>query len=161
MALSDFTPESRPVVVNGKALFNVAGLSLDSLAVLVRTHMPDLEAIFDMVMVEGLPDEGWGEHLARISTGLASQAPGLVANIIVTAQVDEPVSEQLIGIARRLPFPVQVEALTNIGALTFDEAGGVKKAVESLLVMLSSLRGKVPTPKNQHSSEPTSESAAT
>lgn len=161
MALSDFIPESRPVVVNGKALFNVAGLSLDSLAVLVRTHMPDLEAIFDMIMVEGLPDEGFAEHLTRISMGLASQAPGLVSNMIAQAQVDEPVTVALIDIARRLPFPVQVEALTNIGALTFDEAGGVKKAVESLLLMLSSLRGKAPTPTKAPSSEPTSESAAT
>lgn len=158
MALSDFIPESRPVVVNGKALFNVAGLSLDSLAVLVRTHLPDLEAVFDIVMVDGAADTSFQEHLIRVASGLAVQAPGLVANIIAQAS-GEPLTPALIETARRLPFPVQVDAMTSIGSLTFDEAGGVKKAIESLLMLLGNLRTKplATTPnQNQGSSETTS-----
>lgn len=141
MALTDFVPERRPVSLDGKALFSVEGLSLDTLAVLVKTHLPDLEYVFDIVMKNEREGETLGQHLGRISMSLAGQAPGLVANIIAVASGEE-LTPALIANARRLPFPVQVEALTNIGAMTFDEAGGVKKAVESLMILLTRLRTK-------------------
>lgn len=141
MALSDFIPERRPVLVNGKPLFSVEGLSLDTLAVLVKTHLPDLEHVFDIIVKGERADETLAEQLARVSIGLASQAPGLVANIIAVSS-GEPVTDDLIRMARRLPFPVQVDALTSIGSMTFEEVGGVKKAAESLMTLLAHLRTK-------------------
>jgi hypothetical protein len=141
MALSDFIPERRPVLVNGQALFSVEGLSLETLAVLVKTHLPDLEHVFDIIVKGERVDETFPEQLIRVSLGLATQAPGLVANIIAVAS-GEPINDELIRTARRLPFPVQVDALTTIGSMTFEEVGGVKKAAESLMSLLARLRTK-------------------
>ena len=141
MALADYVPESRPVVVNGKPLFVVEGLSLDTLAVLVKTHLPDFEAIFDIVSNGQNSDENWMDHLQRISQAVVMQAPGLAANIIAVSSTEE-LTEDLIRIARRLPFPIQVNALMEIGQLTFEEVGGVKKAMESMTTLLMRLRTK-------------------
>lgn len=141
MALSDYIPECRPVSIKGKVLFKVEGLSLDTLAVLVKTHLPDLEGVFDIVLKGERENESFRDQLFRISSGLAVKAPGLVANIIAIASTEE-LTEDLIRTAGRLPFPVQVHALTEIGSLTFEEAGGVKKSIESLMILLARLRTK-------------------
>ena len=154
MALLDYVPESRPVVVNGKPLFVVEGLSLDTLAVLVKTYLPDFDAIFDIVTNGQNSDESWMDHLQRISQAVVMQAPGLAANIIAVSSKEE-LSEELVRIARRLPFPIQVNALMEIGQLTFDEVGGVKKAMESMTALLMRLRTKMikqPPVSETHSS---------
>lgn len=151
MALADFQAERRDVMVNGKALFSVEGLSLETLALLVNTHMPDLEYVFGIVVHGERADETLPEQLLRVARGLAREAPGLVANIIAICSGEmvgkdnpahETVNAGLINQARRLPFPAQVQALEMIGTMTFEEAGGVKKAVESLMILLSRLRTK-------------------
>jgi len=151
MALADFQAERRSVMVNGKALFNVEGLSLDTLALLVSTHMPDLEYVFGIVVHGEKAGENFQQQIARVAMGLASQAPGLVANIIAICSGEmvgkenpeaEAINAELIKTARRLPFPAQVQALEHIGAMTFEEAGGVKKAIESLMNLLARLRTK-------------------
>ncbi len=141
MALSDYVPECRPVLHKGKPLFNVEGLSLEVLAVLVKTHLADLEGVFEIVLKGEKSGETWTDQLSRISTGLAVKAPGLVANIIAICSKEE-LTDELIRQAGRLPFPVQVQAMMDIGSLTFDEAGGVKKAIESLMILLARLRTK-------------------
>jgi len=141
MALSDYKPESRQVSVKGKPLFVVEGLSLDTLAVLVKTHMPDFDAIFEIVMAGEKANEPFADHLQRVSQSIVMQAPGLAANIIAIASTEE-LTEDLVRSARSLPFPVQVDALMNIGELTFEEVGGIKKAMESLMALLMRLRTK-------------------
>lgn len=145
MALSDFVPECRQVVVDGKVLFSVEAINLETLAVLVQTHFPDLEHVFAIVMDGETPGENLMSQLQRVSTGLAMKAPSLLANIIAVCST-EPFSEQLVHNARRLPFPVQVEAMMQIGSLTFDEVGGVKKAIESLIMLMARLRTTQPAP---------------
>jgi hypothetical protein len=141
MALSDFQAERREVKVNGKVLFSVEGLSLETLALLVNTHMPDLEYVFGIVVHGEKADETFQQQIARVAMGMAGQAPGLVANIIAICS-GEPLTDDLIKQARRLPFPAQVQAMEHIGSLTFEEAGGVKKAIESLMTLLARLRTK-------------------
>lgn len=141
MALADYVPECRPVLVNGKTLTSVEGLSFEALAVLVKTHMPDFDAIFEIIESGEKPLETFMEHLQRVSQNIVTQAPGLAANIIAQAAV-EPTTEAAISAARRLPFPVQVAALMDIGSLTFEEVGGVKKAMESMTALLLRLRTK-------------------
>lgn len=156
MALAEFVPESRPVMLNGKALFKVEGLSLDALAVLVRTHLPDFEAVFGIITAGEHQSESFLLHLQRIAQSMMLQCPGLVANIIAVASGEE-LTEELIATARRLPFPVQVDALIQIGTMTFEEAGGVKKAAESLTFLLMRLRTK---PLQKEADQPTPTSSA-
>ena len=139
MALSDYKPERREILVKGEPLFSVQGLSLDTLAVLVRTHMPDFEAVFDLLTQGETPTEDFFSQISRIAVSIARQAPGLAANIIAVCSGEE-VTEALVATARRLPFPTQVEAMTNIGDLTFREAGEVKKSLESLMSLIAALR---------------------
>lgn len=141
MALSDYTPECRQVMHHGKPLFTVEGLSLETLAVLVKTHLPDLESVFDIVLKGEHEEETYQDQLSRIATGLALSAPGLVSNIIAVSSGEE-LTEDLVRVAGRLPFPVQVQAMIDIGSLTFDEAGGIKKSIESLMILLVRLRTK-------------------
>jgi|GEM_PF-2254497 len=159
MALSDFVPARRPIVVNGEALFSVEGISLETLATLVSTHLPDLEAVFDILVRGETADEPFVAHLQRVSQGIALQAPGLAANIIAIASTEE-LTPALVANAKRLPFPVQVDAMMQIGALTFDEAGGVKKSVESLMILLARLRTK-PLQGMEETETPSPSSSAT
>jgi hypothetical protein len=131
MALHDYQPERREVIVNKKPLFQVQGLSLDDLSLLVRTHLPDLENITDILMgVATAP----GASLGAAAISLVSEAPGLVANTIAVASGEQDL-DALIVQARRLPFPVQVDALEKILDMTFQEVGGVKKFTEIILQM--------------------------
>lgn len=139
MAISDFTPERREIQYRGKPLFVVEGLSLDTLAVLVRTHMPDFEGVFDILAQQGT-EGNFMDQVGPIAIGIASQAPGLAANIIAACQKDEPLTEALVSATRRLPLPLQIEALCQIASLTFEEAGDIKKSMESLLVMMAKMR---------------------
>lgn len=161
MALADFIAERRDVIVNGKVLFSVEGLSLDTLASLVHTHMPDLEYVFDIIVHGEKANETFQQQITRVAVGLAKQSPGLIANIIALcsgemtrdgSEAGRQADAKLIELARRLPFPAQVAALEHIGAMTFEEAGGVKKAIESLMILLARLRTK---PQSKTTDQPT------
>lgn len=134
MALVDYQPETRVIPFKGGS-FAVKGLSLSDITNLVRYHLPDLEALFE------IGDKALGgkvditeEDVGKIALAVAEQAPGFMANLIALAA--EESSEEGIQAASKLPFPVQVMTLVTIADLTFSEVGGVKKALESVAGLL-------------------------
>ncbi len=129
MALSDYKPERRAFVLTGGE-FSVTGLTPAHLATLVRTHLSDLEALFDLIRSGVDISAGNGLQLA---SDLLTQAPGFCANIIALAS-GEPDSGPVV---ETLPFPIQVDALVAIGDLTFREVGGVKKFMEKVTILLN------------------------
>lgn len=132
MSLADYKPETLPVQLGREQSMEVQGLSLEHLAVLLREHMPDLDAVFDLFDgVENMP-QGAGQQLAMT---LISQAPGLVANVIALAANQPEHAEK----AAMLPAPVQIDALMKIGELTFTEVGGVKKFLEHIAALLKTV----------------------
>lgn len=134
MSLANFKPESR--VVKGKNYeLTVRGLCLEDLSGLLRTHMADLEHVFDLYEKQGA-DSLSTVALGKFVLALVKDAPGLVAHAIALA-CDEP---QFVENAAKLPFMAQVNALKDIGALTFEEVGGVKKFVENLSQLVDGLR---------------------
>lgn len=139
MALTDYQVERRDVVVKGKPLFQVQGLSLEGLSILVRTHLPDLEAIFDLVSRTGDLSQVADQSFDTIALTLVANAPGLTANIIAVASGEADI-EAATNAARRLPFPAQMEALIHIGELTFEEVGGIKKCGEALVKILDQIQ---------------------
>lgn len=141
MALADYIPESRPVLFKGKTLTTVEGLSFDGLAELVKTHMPDFEQMFELVERGETPNETFSDHLKRVARNIVLQAPELAAQIIAVAST-EKTDDRLVAAARRLPFDAQIQALMVIGELTFEEEGGIKKALESTMSLLLRLRTK-------------------
>ena len=74
MALSDYQPERREVIVNGKPLFSVEGLSFDGLEKLVRTHVADMEGIFDLILVGEKPGDTLNASLANLALALVTKA---------------------------------------------------------------------------------------
>lgn len=126
--LADLQFEGREYDVKGGS-FRVEGLSFESFAVLVRTHLSDLEALFALFAdVETMT----GEDVEKLALATIEQAPGFAANVIALA-AGEPTAAPA---AAKMPFPLQVQVLVDIAELTFSEVGGVKKFLPTVLRLL-------------------------
>lgn len=129
MALTDYVPETRQINL-GNVAFEVRGLNLEDLAILIRTHLPDIEAVLDLIKHS---EKIEAQTVQDMIASMVSQAPGLVANVIALA-AGEVNAQQT---AARLPALKQIEALSAVAELTFTEVGSVKKTFELLLGMLN------------------------
>lgn len=106
--------------------FAVRGLSLDDVAFLVARNKDSLSSLFDQFQEQGdLSADG----AAAFIIPLIETAPRLAAEVIACGSGDADDWE----VARRLPFPVQVEALESIIDLTFSAEGGPKKVLEAVV----------------------------
>lgn len=128
MGLSNYKPESRQVVLQGGS-FQVEGLSLEDVSVLVREHLPDLEGLFDIFQKANVSAS---TDLVPVVQSLVSQAPGFAANLIAIASREPDAAAN----AAKIPFPKQVEIILDIGDLTFKETGGIKKSWELVAALL-------------------------
>jgi hypothetical protein len=126
MALADYQPERVDIPFKGGS-FQVKGLSLDDVSVLMKHHLTDMDELLELYSRNVSQDIAVAAT-AQYAVTLVREAPALVANVLALA-AEEPDS---VDNARRLPIPTQIEALKVIGRLTFEEAGGAKKFFESL-----------------------------
>lgn len=131
MGLRDITLPTETISV-GRASFTVRGLSFDDLTSLIGRHQAALESLIDRYQEKGSD--------AEVLQFLVRETPALAAQIIALAS-DEPDQEDA---ARKLPLPKQVDALTAVAKLTFEEAGGVKKFVDQLAGLFGGLRQIAP-----------------
>ena len=134
--LATYTPEYDQVHV-GSQVMRVRGLTADDIGLMVRAHLDTVETIFQAVKTT-MDGPVAGDATARFILTLAQDAPEMAAQVIAIA-ADEP--DQGAN-ARKLPFPVQVDALQKIGRLTFEEAGGVEGFVNALAALLAGARKK-------------------
>lgn len=132
MALSDITVPTETISV-GTASFTVRGLCFDDVTRIIKTHQEAVEKVID-AYGNKVPD-------AAILQMLISELPELTAKVIACA-ADEPDAVQN---ARKLSMPKQVDALTAIARLTFDEVGGVKKFADQLASLFGGLRSNLPS----------------
>lgn len=129
MPLAGYQPARRAIEI-GTDSFHVKGLGLSDISILVREHFPDLDAVFDLFQA-GSADLNI-EQMQKLAMVVVSQAPGLAANIIALAAGEGDASD-----AEKLPAPVQVKALIEIGDLTFQDVGGPKKGLELIVALLN------------------------
>lgn len=129
MPLAGFQPEQRTIALARGNSFQVKGLSLNDIAVLIREHFPDLDAI--TVLFEHGIEQVSRDQVESFAMMLVSHAPGLVANMIALAAGEGDASD-----AEKLPAPIQVRTLVEIGELTFMEVGGIKKGWEMIATLL-------------------------
>jgi hypothetical protein len=115
--LADFKQEWREVLFKGGG-FKVRGLSLEDLSLLIRTHLPDLKAMYARYSVA---NEN-GETTDDMVLSFVRDMPVLAAHLIAMAAGEESAVDQ----ARGLPFPLQVDAVVNVLQLTFEDIGGPK-----------------------------------
>lgn len=132
MGLKNLTLPKAIVELSGGE-FAVRGLSLDDILALMFPHGDVLAQIFDKVAEKkaDLGDEMIGEY----AMGLVQSAPGVAAKIIVMACDESADDAEAMQIASRLPATVQLDALIKIGQLTFAAEGGLKKVVETVVML--------------------------
>lgn len=128
MALSDYQAPSHEFKLKGGS-FRVEGLALEQVSVLIQHHLPDIEALFELLLNAEAIETG---DIRTIAASLVAQAPGFAANVIAIASGEPTAAPQ----AAKLPAPVQIDVLAKIGDLTFSEVGGVKKAMEMVAPLL-------------------------
>lgn len=132
MGLSNYKPESRLIALKGGS-FQVEGLSIEDVSVLVREHLPDLDALFDIFQNANVKSS---DDMLPVVKSLVSQAPGFAANLIAIASREPDSAAQ----ASRIPAPKQIEIIMEIGDLTFTEVGGIKKSWELIAGLLKANR---------------------
>lgn len=133
MSLSDYIPE-RAEIKLPKGAFSVRGLSLVDVSVLLRDHMGHLDAMFKQY-AEKTKEVFTTAAAQKLVLTLVKDFPDLCAAVITLA-ADEPGTEAK---ARALTAPKQIETVTAIGRLTFEEVGGPKKFFASLQPLMAGL----------------------
>lgn len=130
MSLSQFRPLTKAVALPSNGSLDVRGLNFEDLTVLVDKHKDTLENLFSDYQDEDT-------SVQSLLTSLLKESPAFCAEVIALA-CDEP---EATANARKLSFPVQVDALMSIGELTFSEAGGVKKFLDQLTLVFQGMSG--------------------
>lgn len=114
-------PDNEPIVVRG--------LAIDSIMFLVRHHRETLEVLFDKAQKGEFNDQ----TAEQIALEVVS-ASGVMAAMIIACGAGEPEEWQK---AMQLPASIQVEALYQIGILTFAADGGVEKFMQTVISVMS------------------------
>jgi hypothetical protein len=134
MTLATYQPHRVSVSFNGGS-FQVRGLALDDVAVLMHDHLDQLDELLKM-FAEDVDQRVAVAATAQYAIALVRKSPDLVARIIALASDEPDVEAQ----ARRLPIPVQIDAVKKIIECTFIDAGGAKKFFEDLTTLLTAYR---------------------
>lgn len=138
MGLKDLRLPTSRVDIPGdeEQFFEVRGLSfVDAKALLVK-HSSELARLFDLV-ANGNGADPLSVASAAASAGqFISEAPALAAEVIAMATGEEDVFEMALA----LPFPVQVDALTKIGKLTFATEDSAKKFLQTVRSLIGTFK---------------------
>jgi len=139
MGIADYKPATTVLPFAG-GTFTVRGLSLDDVAVLINTYLPDVDKLFELYS-ETVKEDVQVLATAQYAIGLCRDAPSLVGHLLALAN-NEPAA---IDGYRKLPMTVQVEMLKAILHLTFLEAGGAKKFFAGLTTLIGMVAPPVKT----------------
>lgn len=126
MGLKDLTIPEKTVKTPGGDI-TVRGLSLEDFTILAAEFGPTMVTLFEKF--SGTMAEGGEIDFGTIGKDLLTSAAPLVAALIAHG-AGEPESRE---VARKLPAPVQLEALEAIGILTVSVEGGLKKVAETVI----------------------------
>lgn len=137
MSLKDFIIAREEVAFQGGSL-SIRGLSLNDFALLMRDYLVELNALFVLYEKEESRDTAAAQS-AKFAITLVKETPQLVAQLIVLCSDGD---QEDIAIAEKLPLPLQVEVIRKCIEITFEEAGGAKKFLDSLMGMVGAIRPK-------------------
>jgi len=135
MTLKEFQIATRSVSFRGGSL-DVRGLALNDISHLIRDYLAELNTLFTLYEKEETRETAAAQSV-QFAVTIIRETPNLVAQLIVLA-TDSTQDE--LHIAQRLPIPVQTELLRTVIELTFEEAGGAKKFLDSLVELVTNLR---------------------
>lgn len=129
MGLKNLVIPSVTIEVPGNDPLVVRGLGIDSIMFLVRHHRDTLELFFEKARDGGFNDQS-AEQIAIEVIGSSA----VMAAMIIACGNGEPEEWQT---AMQLPASIQVEALYQIGLLTFAADGGVEKFMQTVINVMS------------------------
>jgi hypothetical protein len=136
MALHDLALQfPKETVLCAGGSFDVRGLSLSDITVLVGFHKERLTELFDQFAIKdanGLKQLSPDASLDFGATALTA-APLLVAHVIAMAEERPHGQDPAISVALKLPVDVQIDAIEKILKLTFSTEGGPKKVLETVV----------------------------
>lgn len=135
MSLKDFQIATRSVAFRGQSLV-IRGLALNDISHLIREYLAEINTLFGLYEKEETRETAAAQSV-QFAVTIIKETPNLVAQLIVLA-TDSP--QDTLEIAERLPIPVQTELIRQVIELTFEEAGGAKKFIDSLVELVTSLR---------------------
>lgn len=130
----------RETIPYGEQEFEVRGFGAPDLMTLTAKHGTILAMVFGKIQQDRVPGQPVTTDAVKgILRDVAGDFPDLAAAVIAIAS--ESNDDEGMEVARRLPLPVQVEALEAIFMLTFSSEAEVKKLVESLSRMAVAASG--------------------
>lgn len=132
MGLKDLRLPTEPVEVPGGGSFAVRGLSLTDMRALVTKYSSELAQLFELFANDGSTDETRIGNAAATAAKFINESPAIAAEVIAIASGEHDVYE----IVLLLPFPIQVDALTKIGKLTFASEDSAKKFLQTARSMI-------------------------
>lgn len=145
MQVSTFTIPVREVAFKYGTLY-VRGVALEDVTMLLRDHLDQLNNIFGLYGLDGdnAPDEAQQtaivSNAVQFAVNLVVKSPELVASLIFSCTEGLPME-----MVRKLPAPVQVDTIRAIFDLTFEEHGGAKKFLGSVLNLVAAMRPASPS----------------
>jgi hypothetical protein len=126
MSLANYKRKTRAYSVGGQTL-NIGGLSVSVISELVAKHLTQVDELMERFAGENqnvfAPNAG-----DKLILSLVKDAPQITSFLIANACGEPEAEEQ----ASQIPFSAQVEMLTIVGEMTFEDAGGPKKLFETL-----------------------------
>ena len=125
MALSDYSPPHATVTLPGGKSFDVRGLSLDDLTQLLTLHRDDFMAAIALFDTKS-------DQPAEFALELVKVVPDLVASAVALA-ADEPGARAVV---RKLPGPLLLDTIMQVGQLTFTDEGALPKFLANLTALL-------------------------
>lgn len=131
--LADIVIASEKIVYRGGD-FTVRGITFDSVARLIADgQRGDLDKALDELLAVRKENS---EQLVGVLAGIVTKLPDLTAKVIAEA-AGEPEHWEKV---KSLPTPVQLDAVLQIGKLTFDGEDSVKNFVRGVLQIVRSAR---------------------
>lgn len=137
MSLSDFEIRYDDVMYRGAVATAVRGIALNDITTLIREHLSDMNTVFDLYEKEGA-DVALMKAM-EFAVKMVDEVPELVSSIIIKA-TDETDSPELREKLRKLPIALTVEVMRKIIEITVEDAGGAKKLIDSLVMMVRTVK---------------------
>ena len=135
MALRDIVPQKRTIDAGGGVSFDVRGLTIDDISILIGQNREEVTTLFSGRLT---PAE------------LLVQAPGFMAKMIAFAAGEADQEQQV----RSLPMQIQMRALEAVWEMTvFDQEELVKQirdlvgGLQKFVAQVEPAMAKIPTPK--------------
>ena len=133
MSLLDYEPTTRPVLVNGKELFHVSGLSTEAMSFILNLHREEILALV-LWYQAGQHNIFSPQGLDAVVIKMVNSYSHLLAEVISVAGGYR--SNEAAKKAAKLPFTAQSAACADILTMTFDDAGGLKNLFATLATIL-------------------------